>query len=305
MQKRALHPPHITHSPVVFTANAPFHVYEMVLPATDDAQPGDLTQMHYHPCLEIGIALAGEGVLGVQERIFPFPPQHMVVIPPGVWHMGQSHHGVAHWLFIHCPATFFRTSGAAAGMTQGEEIGELLHPFLIALEEHPTVQALAQVLVAEARQPQRGGAWVLSGTLSALLVVLWRAMRLLVEENGCCVQPQHASLQRIVPAMEWIARHYAEEMTLSMLARACALSASQLRRIFHYSLGSTPLAYLTEYRVRIAAMLLRADEKTSVAEIAFAVGFGSLSMFNRAFKRIFGMPPTAWTRRCGSASMGM
>ena len=52
------------------------------------------------------------------------------------------------------------------------------------------------------------------------------------------------------------------------------------------------LAFLTNYRLNRAMELLRAHE-LNVSEVAYKVGFGTLTGFSRAFKNKFGIPPSA------------
>jgi AraC-like DNA-binding protein len=55
------------------------------------------------------------------------------------------------------------------------------------------------------------------------------------------------------------------------------------------------MAYLTRWRLKLAAEALRSTED-SVAQIAIAVGYGSEAAFNRAFKREFDCPPAQFRR---------
>ena len=56
--------------------------------------------------------------------------------------------------------------------------------------------------------------------------------------------------------------------------------------------GMTPVRYLTELRMRLAAQWLGRDDAT-IESVAFQLGYGSLAAFSRAFKRVIGEPPGA------------
>ncbi len=58
-------------------------------------------------------------------------------------------------------------------------------------------------------------------------------------------------------------------------------------------LGQPPIRYLTEWRLHLAAGLLRTSP-ASVGEIAVEVGYESEAAFSRAFKRSLGMAPAHW-----------
>jgi len=82
----------------------------------------------------------------------------------------------------------------------------------------------------------------------------------------------------------------AHPWTIADLADAVGISRSALVERFTRYVSEPPMAYLTRWRLQLAA---RSLEKTSrgVAEIASDVGYESEAAFNRAFKREFGRPP--------------
>jgi AraC-like DNA-binding protein len=82
----------------------------------------------------------------------------------------------------------------------------------------------------------------------------------------------------------------ADPWTIAALADEVGISRSALVERFTRYLSEPPMAYLTRWRLQLAA---RSLEKTSrgVADIAAAVGYESEAAFNRAFKREFGQPP--------------
>jgi AraC family transcriptional regulator, alkane utilization regulator len=58
-------------------------------------------------------------------------------------------------------------------------------------------------------------------------------------------------------------------------------------------MGVSPKRYLTEWRLQLAADLLR-ESPLSLADLAGRVGYESEAAFSRAFKRHLGAPPAAW-----------
>jgi AraC-like DNA-binding protein len=76
-----------------------------------------------------------------------------------------------------------------------------------------------------------------------------------------------------------------------VLAEAASLSYHQLYRSLRDELGTTPTRYIRTVRAECAAALLR-QGAGSVTEIAYAVGFESLSYFRRAFKERFDATPS-------------
>ena len=63
--------------------------------------------------------------------------------------------------------------------------------------------------------------------------------------------------------------------------------------------GIPPMHYLAKWRMQIASGLL-ADGTANIAKVAAETGYGSEAAFSRAFKKMMGMPPSAW--RLGARS---
>ena len=83
--------------------------------------------------------------------------------------------------------------------------------------------------------------------------------------------------------LAYIHQHAADpELSFNQVARAAGMSRASLGRAFPRLFGRTFAKYLAEVRVVKACSLL-SDTDKSVAEIAIATGFGSVSNFNRRF----------------------
>jgi AraC-like DNA-binding protein len=59
-----------------------------------------------------------------------------------------------------------------------------------------------------------------------------------------------------------------------------------------------PMHYLAKWRMQIASGLLSGGN-ANMASVANEVGYGSEAAFSRAFKKMVGVPPSAWRRRVG------
>jgi AraC-like DNA-binding protein len=105
-----------------------------------------------------------------------------------------------------------------------------------------------------------------------------------------------ADQQRIESICAYLNEHFEEELEFADLSKRFHMEQASLCRFFKRATGRTMTAYLNELRVGAAAqLLLETDE--SVLEIAFRVGFGNYSNFNRQFKRIKGIGPRTLRRQ--------
>ncbi len=101
----------------------------------------------------------------------------------------------------------------------------------------------------------------------------------------------------VEPADVWKARRFIEQnstepISLSKVARAVNISPTHLSEKFKQVTGINFVDYVARKRFENARAQLRSNN-LRVSEIAFAVGFQSLSQFNRVFKRFAGKSPRA------------
>jgi len=86
--------------------------------------------------------------------------------------------------------------------------------------------------------------------------------------------------------------------TVEELAREAGTSRSVLAERFQQLVGSSPMQYLTQWRMMLAANLL-SRSNAPLARIAEDVGYQTDTAFSRAFRREYGAPPAAWRREQG------
>jgi len=91
-----------------------------------------------------------------------------------------------------------------------------------------------------------------------------------------------------------------ENVTVPQLAEIACLNRSAFSRMFKRTMGTTVTAYVKRLRIGRACAMLLKDQRL-IQEIAGAVGYNTLSNFNRQFRDLKGMPPstfreTYWTR---------
>ena len=105
--------------------------------------------------------------------------------------------------------------------------------------------------------------------------------------------------RRIVRALHRVETHADEPLSLSDLAAEAAMSPYHFLRTFRAVAGITPHQFILYTRMNRAAVRLRRTSE-SISAIAFTAGFGDLSTFNRRFRRIVGMSPSAYraSSRC-------
>ena len=105
------------------------------------------------------------------------------------------------------------------------------------------------------------------------------------------LQAKQGEPSTVAKARLYIKAHQAEELSLPRVAQAVNVSASYFSSRFKKATGMAFVDYVTRVRIEKAKNLLQ-NPHLRISEIAFAVGFQSLSQFGRAFKRITRQSPS-------------
>ena len=109
---------------------------------------------------------------------------------------------------------------------------------------------------------------------------------------GRTIARRRSVFLRLQRARLYIQLHNAKEMDVSTLANIASYSPWQFIKIFNRVFGKTPYAYLSQYRVEVAKMLLKNGKMMGVSEVARAAGFSSRSTFTRSMKQAVGICAT-------------
>jgi AraC-like DNA-binding protein len=157
------------------------------------------------------------------------------------------------------------------------------------------LEASLRYALAEARSPRPGGEGVLA-KLSEVLFI--EVLRLTMNEHAEGRTGWLAGVgDRIVgAALNAMHSQPARAWTLEELAHSANTSRSVFAERFVQLVGSTPMQYLTQWRMLLASNLL-SQSNAPLASIAQDVGYQTDAAFSRAFRREFGAPPAAWRRR--------
>ena len=111
--------------------------------------------------------------------------------------------------------------------------------------------------------------------------------------NQIAVQESNSEPPIINRAKEFIDQHKSDPISLTEVARALNVSTFYFCKLFKKATGLNFTEYLSRVRIEKAKNLLL-NPNLRVSEIAYEVGFQSLTHFNRVFLRIVGRSPTAF-----------
>lgn len=172
-------------------------------------------------------------------------------------------------------------------------VGALPPEIIFDLSQDAPLRALADLTLAEEQYSRCGSSFV-GKRLSEVIVV--HAMRRAIAQGtvhaGLLTGLAHPDLHPCLVAMH---DDPARAWRIGDLADLSGMSRSRFIRSFGETVGQSPIAYLNDWRLNLARVLLADGGR--IKSIAARVGFGSAAAFSRAFSRKFGSAPSEITAR--------
>jgi AraC-like DNA-binding protein len=208
---------------------------------------------------------------------------YVSALPPG-GRLALPFNGDGEATVVLCGSYSFGSDGAHP-LLQG--LPPLLH--IRAERSGPTPLAAVIDLLEGESSAKAGSAVIVSRLVELLFVYALRAW--LDQLIGPARSGWLSALQDPVvgPAVQAIHEDPAHPWTVQILARRTGRSRAALARRFSETLGEPPLAYVTRWRMTIAAELLEQGER--IATVAHRVGYRNEFAFAKAFKRVRGIAP--------------
>lgn len=102
---------------------------------------------------------------------------------------------------------------------------------------------------------------------------------------------------KLKEAIRYIVHHHAEKISLDTLETHCHVSKQQLIRYFKTAFNTTPVKYITDYKIARAKELLFNHPELTIKEISSELGFDNQHYFTKVFIRTTGESPTNYRYR--------
>lgn len=136
---------------------------------------------------------------------------------------------------------------------------------------------------------------------SKAIEILCHAMEVLAQDENGDSLPEASKLAAngVLKAQRLLAENFVTPPSLDALAHEVGMSRSGLCAAFRQIVGQSVFDYVGDLRMQRALAMLN-DQGATIAEVAYAVGYGHPSSFSVAVQRRFGTTASA-LRRCGSS----
>ena len=233
-----------------------------------------ITELHHHSFFEIHLVLEGETAYECQGRVMCLSAGEGLIIPPELEHKYLSSSedfvkSVISFTFDRIDGDALPISVTAARMLPfPEEVFEA-HAFIFRLCGKN-----------DAFTPH-----LILGRIIEMLYSLFKTLEITLPDN-----PNKDTDPRFLTAKTFIDKNQHRLLTCEDVAKECCLSTKQMGRIIHSATGMSLSQYITVAKLGKAKELL-CEEKYTMKQICFMLGFASESSFTLFFKRHQGIPP--------------
>jgi len=244
---------------------------------------------HAHAYPEFAVCLRGRFAYGVGGRAVRLRPGAVWLLPRGVSHDRAygPHHGAGLDLWVH-----FLPGGRATLNYVAHAPGRGAVPRSIAW---PAAVPAAEAEAAGARLAALDAARPDPGPADGLFLLYFVARLGEALAAGAARRPppeRDAFFGRITAYIE---ANLADDLRLADLAKLAGYSPFHFHRLFARAVGVTPRRFVEQRRLARARTLLERGYR--VTDAALEAGFEGPAEFARAFRRVFGRPPSRWPRR--------
>ncbi|WJH34419.1 AraC family transcriptional regulator [Paenibacillus sp. CC-CFT747] len=250
-------------------------------------------EVHWHEFYEMHLILSGRGTHVLNGDSYPLKKGNLFLLTPADFHeiLSQEQEPIEYYNLIFSDEML------------KEPLRQLVFPDPhvpvcdVPEEEMNPLVAEFELISRESKQQRPGYLIMIQGALERILTMLSRWCRDEVARKtgsgigkGKGTPPLQPAISR---ALSYIQYHFREPLTLQEAAGQAKLAPNYFSDSFRKSVGMSYQRYLQELRLRYASSLLTIS-RLSVTEICFASGFNTLTHFERAFKRKYGLTPRAY-----------
>ena len=254
-----------------------------------------ITTHHFHDLMEIGVCREGNGILVLDDREIAYHPGMISIIPHNYPHTTNSAVGTTSlWEYL-----FFEPEQVLQEAYSGNQALRMQmiqrvnsNAFLMEADEVPELWDIVQAILSLQKEKKE---FYRECTRAALASLTYMVARCSPKQSTGELKELDASGEQILPALYYIERQYMYPIKIEELAKICNMSETNFRRVFGATTNMKPVDYINMVRVQNACKMMK-NSYDSMADIAVKAGFGTVSTFNRDFKKILGTSPYQWKK---------
>jgi AraC-like DNA-binding protein len=264
-------------------------------------EPVFFPSWHFHPEYEIMLVLEGRGIRFVGDSIERFEPGDLVFLGKNIPHFYRSDEeyylgssaeksralvvyfkedflGNAFWDLPDMVGLKKLFADAKRGVKFREGIKEKIAERIGLLDD------------------RKGSIEKVIGLLSVLQSMCESSHYDILSSQGFAPYPVEAECHRMNLVYNYILDHFASNPSLTSISRLANMSPVAFCKYFKSRTNKTYTRFLNEIKIGNACKLL-IENRLSISQVCFKVGFNNLTHFNSQFKRIIGLTPTQYQHK--------
>lgn len=251
---------------------------------------------HWHEEAEFTLITEGQALYQIDLTEYPVEAGDLLFIPPLVLHSISlqeypkisSETYVFHMNFLGGNSTdICSTRYLTPLMNQ-----EFSMPYLIK-PEHPAYASLRKIF----NQINSLYGEAVTGYELALKSLFLQAIFLLLQYSKRNLSSgTDTSSDKLKQVLDYIETHYAQNITISELAKLCYFSDYHFMRFFKKHMNMTCVEYINNLRLEKSVELFE-QGNTSILDVSLSTGFHNLSYFHKVFKRKYHMTPKSFLKQ--------
>lgn len=260
--------------------------------------PGHGTPWHWHDHFEVSVVYSGTAEILTQKGRLLLHEGEGYFINANVLHLCRAQSADAR-ACMHSQL-FTRSVLSGTGLVARRYIAPVENCVdLEAVKLVPDVPSHARLLNAmkaafDAAKEDAPGYEIF---VTAHLCSFWGELFALVQPELARAQGQpREDAIRAKAMLSFIYENYAQPISVRQIADAAGICERECFRCFNQMLGTTPMLYLTQHRVAMAARAL-AETHVPVGEIAEQCGFSNSSYFGKVFRQIMNCTPMEYRKQ--------
>lgn len=274
--------------------NVPIYVSVAPSDSNNLTPPHSISSMHFHDEIELLKVESGIFLCHTSDKTIEAHAGDVIYLASRVPHATESIAYGTHTSLIQFSVQSYsgvklKTNQSLYRFINNNEAP--FHLFKRNTEENKLIQSYFNIICTEISEKPLGYEHYITAEIHSIIGLLYRKNILQNTE----AQLSNKYIEKIMPALQFIDLHYNDQITLEMLSSELNMNPSYFCRLFKKATNSTFTEYLNFVRVLNSELLLTSNSK-GISDIALDVGFSSISYFNRIFKKINGISPTAYKK---------
>jgi len=247
-----------------------------------------LCDLHYHDEVELLAITEGELSFVVNGKHHICRKGDTVFCSPRIPHATYVTEGACAYTLVQFRPEHYLGDSNNTGKYFNRFVRNTEVPFLIINDSR--LFSLIGTALEEYRAEEEAFELYIKGTVYAMIALLCRRGALTTQNSV-----YSPDIEKILPAIAYIEEHSASDLSLDEISSVQNLNPSYFCRLFKKASGAGFVEYLHFVRICKSEKLL-AKSRKSILEIAYDVGFSSVSYYNRIFKRYKNCTPTEYRR---------